>query len=116
MECIGAMIATRNSAITADWRCKNCSVCVKMVAPLLFEENQQLRDENESLEGKNKSLGGEIKSLSNGNKDLKRKLSVIRMMAADESQPQPTTFQVQLPVGIVAGQQIQVQHPKRASS
>ena len=94
-----------------------------MVAPLLFEENQQLRDENESLEGKNKSLGGEIKSLggeikslSNENKDLKRKLSVIRMMAADESQPQPTTFQVQLPVGIVAGQQIQVQHPKRASS
>lgn len=32
--------------------------------------------------------------------------------AAQPSQPQPTTFQVQLPAGIVAGQQIHVQHPK----
>jgi hypothetical protein len=34
------------------------------------------------------------------------------VVAAQPYQPQPTTFQVQLPAGIVAGQQIQVQHPK----
>jgi hypothetical protein len=34
------------------------------------------------------------------------------LVAAQPYQPQPTTFQVQLPAGIVAGQPIQVQHPK----
>jgi hypothetical protein len=33
------------------------------------------------------------------------------VVAAQPYQPQPTTFQVQLPTGIVAGQQIQIQHP-----
>jgi hypothetical protein len=34
------------------------------------------------------------------------------VVAAQPYQPQPTTFQVQLPAGISAGQQIQVRHPK----
>ena len=71
-------------------RGNNCSVCVKMVAPLLLEENRQLRDERTNLEdknnllgGQNKSLGDEIKRLSDENEALQRKLSLIRMVAAD---------------------------------
>eukprot|EP00984_Skeletonema_dohrnii_P036274 scaffold37061_cov183-Skeletonema_dohrnii-CCMP3373.AAC.1 len=63
----------------------NCKSCVKMISPILLEENKKMQVEINSLKDKNKALEDDNKSLRDGHDEMKRKLSAIGKISQTES-------------------------------